>query len=121
MPGYDLLGWIIARAKEGADGRVVTDGSRRRAGRQPMLVGLQGGGQLMATKSAAKPAARAGDRIVVESEKVGQRPREGEILDVIESDLGPNYEVRWDDGHRSSFRPKAGSARIVAKPKGKRG
>lgn len=56
---------------------------------------------------------RPGDRIVVESEKVGQAPREGEILEVVETPSGPSYEVRWEDGHRSSFRPAAGSARIV--------
>jgi hypothetical protein len=54
-----------------------------------------------------------GDRIVIESEKVGQRPREGEILEVIDSPLGTRYLVRWDDGHESTFRPTGGSARIV--------
>jgi hypothetical protein len=58
--------------------------------------------------------ARIGDRIVLESERVGQRDRAGEILDVVDSPLGPNYRVRWDDGHMSEIRPKAGSARIVA-------
>ncbi len=58
--------------------------------------------------------ARIGDRIVLESERVGQRDRAGEILDVVDSPLGPNYRVRWDDGHVSEIRPKAGSARIVA-------
>jgi hypothetical protein len=63
--------------------------------------------------------AKPGDRIILESEKVGQRDREGEILEVIDSPLGANYRVRWDDGHVSEIRPKAGSARIVAAtPKG---
>ncbi len=57
--------------------------------------------------------AKRGDRIVVESERVGQKPREGEILGVIESRYGTRYEVRWDDGRVSTFRPTAGSARIV--------
>jgi len=57
--------------------------------------------------------ARAGDRIVIESERVGQRDREGEILEVFDSPLGVNYRVRWDDGHESEIRPRAGSARIV--------
>lgn len=59
--------------------------------------------------------AKTGDRIVLESERVGQRDREGEILEVIDSPLGPNYRVRWDDGHVTEIRPKAGSARIVAR------
>lgn len=59
---------------------------------------------------------KVGDRIVIESEKVGQRAREGEILAVVEGANGVTYEVRWDDGHESSLRPAAGSARIVAAP-----
>jgi Domain of unknown function (DUF1918) len=61
--------------------------------------------------------ARTGDRIVLESERVGQRDREGEILEIVDSPLGPNYRVRWDDGHVSEIRPKAGSARIVSAAK----
>jgi hypothetical protein len=60
------------------------------------------------------------DRIVVESEKVGRPAREGEVLQVIESPYGTTYRVAWDDGHESSFRPSAGSARIIpAAAKGK--
>jgi len=55
---------------------------------------------------------KAGDRIIMESEKVGQAVRKGEILEVIESPHGTNYRVRWDDGHESEIRPAAGSARI---------
>jgi hypothetical protein len=60
--------------------------------------------------------ARVGDRIVVESEKVGQAAREGVILEVIEASYGIRYRVRWDDGHESTIRPSAGSARIIAGP-----
>ena len=67
----------------------------------------------MAAKTSIVPAARAGDHIVIESERVGQPPREGEILGVTESVAGPSYDVRWEDGHLSSIRPAAGSARIV--------
>ena len=62
---------------------------------------------------------RAGDRIVVESERVGQADREGEILEVIEASYGVRYRVRWDDGHESTIRPSAGSARIVSSSKRK--
>ena len=64
--------------------------------------------------------ARVGDRIVVESEKVGQAAREGAILEVIEASYGTRYRVRWDDGHESTVRPAAGSARIVSAPKPRR-
>jgi hypothetical protein len=70
----------------------------------------------MVAKTVPAPTARVGDWIIVESERVGQPPREGEILSISRSPtptLGPNYEVRWTDGHVSSFRPAAGSARIV--------
>ena len=56
---------------------------------------------------------KPGDRIVLESEKVGKAVREGEILEVLESPSGVNYRIRWDDGHESEFRPSAGSARFV--------
>ena len=57
--------------------------------------------------------ARIGDRIVVESERVGQAPREGVILEVIEASYGTRFRVRWDDGHESTIRPSAGSARTI--------
>ncbi len=60
---------------------------------------------------------KVGDRIVVESEKVGQAAREGEVMEVIEAPYGTRYRVRWDDGHESTFRPSAGSARFVPRPR----
>ena len=57
--------------------------------------------------------ARVGDQIVVESERVGQPPRKGEILEVIEASYGTRYNVRWEDGHEGTIRPAAGSAQIV--------
>jgi uncharacterized protein DUF1918 len=70
----------------------------------------------MAAKLASAPIAKAGDRIVIESQKVGQTPRRGTILSVTESPLGTSYEVRWDDGHQSGIRPAAGSAEIIHAP-----
>ena len=57
--------------------------------------------------------AKVGDRIVVESERSGHVPREGEILAVDPSPYGAHYRVLWADGHRSVFTPGAGAARIV--------
>jgi hypothetical protein len=57
--------------------------------------------------------ARVGDRIVVESERVGQPDRVGEILEVTDTPFGRSFSVRWEDGHVSEIRPAAGSARIV--------
>lgn len=58
--------------------------------------------------------AKVGDRIIVESERVGQPDREGTILEVIEASYGVRYRVRWDDGHESTIRPSAGSARTIS-------
>lgn len=65
--------------------------------------------------------AKVGDRLVVESERVGQPAREGTILEVIEATYGTRYRVRWDDGHESTIRPSAGSARTESpSPSGSR-
>jgi hypothetical protein len=58
--------------------------------------------------------ANVGDRIVVESEKVGKAERRGEILQVIAHQTSTEYVVRWDDGRETSIRPHAGSVRIEA-------
>ena len=62
--------------------------------------------------------AHAGDRIFVESEKVGQSGREGEIEAVVEDDP-PRYQVRWTDGRTTIFAPTAGVARIEPKKREK--
>ncbi len=56
---------------------------------------------------------KVGDRIIVESERPGHAPREGEILAVDAGPYGPHYRVRWADGHQSVFTPGAGAARII--------
>ena len=62
---------------------------------------------------------KAGDKIIIESEKVGTPDREGEILEVLPSPTSAHYRVRWNDGHESDIRPAGGSARIVAAPASK--
>ena len=49
-----------------------------------------------------------GDRIVVESEKVGAPPRRGEVVAVS----GTLLTVRWETGQQSTFVPSAGSLRV---------
>lgn len=58
--------------------------------------------------------AKVGDRILVESEAVGQPDREGEILEVIEGSVGVRYRVRWADGHESIFTPAGGAMRVTS-------
>jgi hypothetical protein len=55
--------------------------------------------------------AKAGDRIVVEAEKVGQSTRTGVVEEVLASEP-PRLRVRWDDGHSTVFAPTGGAARI---------
>jgi hypothetical protein len=62
-------------------------------------------------------ATKAGDHIVVTTDKVGIPERRGEILEVFAHQTGPEYRVRWEDGHESSIRPHGGNARI--EPAGK--
>ena len=60
---------------------------------------------------------KVGDRVSMESERVGQSAREGVILEVLGAGESAHYRVRWDDGHESTFYPTAGSVRIIAKAK----
>jgi hypothetical protein len=57
---------------------------------------------------------RPGDRVVVESKKVGQARRNGEVTRV-EGDGGQQrLWVRWEDGHETMFVPSAG---VTVQPK----
>ena len=53
-----------------------------------------------------------GDRIVLESEKVGQPGRAGVIEEVLQDDPA-RVRVRWEDGHTSVLAPSAGVAQIT--------
>lgn len=63
--------------------------------------------------------ARVGDRIAVESERVGQPTREGVVLEVLSSGSAIHYRVRWADGHESVFFPSAGNMSIIAGGEGR--
>lgn len=60
--------------------------------------------------------AHKGDRIVMDSDKVGVPARQGEILKVTTHETHTEFQVRWDDGHVTEIRPSGASFRIVAKP-----
>ena len=59
--------------------------------------------------------ARSGDQIVVETERTGQEPRHGEVLEVIQGTVSISYRVKWEDGHESVLTPSAGAVRVVPK------
>jgi Domain of unknown function (DUF1918) len=50
-----------------------------------------------------------GDRVVVESEKVGESARTGMVTGVV----GSLIKIKWDDGTETSLVPGAGSLRVV--------
>jgi Domain of unknown function (DUF1918) len=52
-----------------------------------------------------------GDRVRVESSKVGQPLREGVVTEV----LGHLLRVRWSTGEESTFTPGPGSVTVVGK------
>ncbi|HET7465306.1 MAG TPA: DUF1918 domain-containing protein [Candidatus Dormibacteraeota bacterium] len=61
-----------------------------------------------------------GDRLVVESGRVGTPAREGEIIEVLGTGDSVHYLVSWEDGHKSTFFPGFGSSTIVRRAR-KRG
>jgi hypothetical protein len=54
----------------------------------------------------------AGDRIVVESERLATPSRTGVIEEVLQEDPA-RVRVRWEDGHTSILTPSAGAARVT--------
>lgn len=58
--------------------------------------------------------ANIGDRIEVESETVGRAPRLGEVI----GKEGDRLQVRWDDGHESTFIPYGGNVRVLEQGSG---
>jgi Domain of unknown function (DUF1918) len=50
-----------------------------------------------------------GDRVVVESEKVGESARTGMVTGVV----GSLIKIKWDDGTETSMVPGAGSLRVA--------
>lgn len=63
---------------------------------------------------------QVGDRVSVETEKVGRKPRTG----VVKAVQGSLISVQWESGEESMFVPASGSLRVVGhqedKPKKRR-
>jgi Domain of unknown function (DUF1918) len=56
-----------------------------------------------------------GDRLVIESERVGQPPRTGTIKEVLS--LDPlRVRVRWENDRESTIAPDGGAARVEHTP-----
>ena len=65
-------------------------------------------------------SAAVGDRIIVDSNKVGQKAREGVILEVVDTEASSHYVVKWDDVGESSLWPSGSVRTIHATNKSKR-
>jgi hypothetical protein len=51
--------------------------------------------------------AQIGDRITIDSNRVGGGKRRGEIVEILAGAAGLHYRVRWDDGHETTFFPSS--------------
>ena len=58
--------------------------------------------------------ARVGDLVEVVGHRVGDSPRNGEILEVLGEPTHPHFNVRWEDGHVSVL--FAGSDIVISRP-----
>ena len=56
-------------------------------------------------------SAEVGAVIEIHGHHLGEKPRTGEILEVLGESAHEHYRVRWDDGHESIFYP-SGDATI---------
>jgi Domain of unknown function (DUF1918) len=60
----------------------------------------------------------ARDRILVDSQAVGRRPRSGEIVEVLGDAEHPRYRVRWEDGRETIVYPGSDTHVSLARRRG---
>jgi Domain of unknown function (DUF1918) len=65
----------------------------------------------MAATTKNTAGTRVGAVIEIHEHRLGEKPRTGEILEVLGGPEHEHYRVRWDDGHESIFYP-SGDATI---------
>ncbi len=61
---------------------------------------------------------KTGDRVSIDSFKVGQPRRTGTVKEVTEGLSGLRYLVEWDDGHESYFSPSSGNLIVEGSKRG---
>lgn len=61
----------------------------------------------MAATTKKAPRTRAGAVIEVHEHRLGEKPRTGEIVEVLGEPAHEHYRVRWEDGHESIFYPSS--------------
>lgn len=60
-----------------------------------------------------------GDELVVRGPHVGDRDRQGMVIEIHGKNGAPPYLVRWEDGHESVFVP-ASDTHVEHRPAGQR-
>ena len=65
----------------------------------------------MAATTRKTASTGVGAVIEIHEHRLGEKPRTGEILEVLGESAHEHYRVRWDDGHESIFYP-SGDATI---------
>ena len=58
-------------------------------------------------------AGKAGDRVTLDSERVGMPAREGEIVETVQRGDATRYRIRWSDGRETTVSSTTGSLRVV--------
>jgi hypothetical protein len=76
---------------------------------EPAALGKPGMGGSVIIQRRSRMMVEVGDRVLVESEKVGSVTRTGVVLAVQDRLI----TVRWDSGSESVFVPSAGSLRVT--------
>jgi hypothetical protein len=59
----------------------------------------------MNSESKSPFRAAPGDRIIVHGHRVGEAPRDAEVIEVLGDDGAPPYLVRWEDGREAEVFP----------------
>ena len=59
--------------------------------------------------SAIQQSVHPGDVVEIRARRVGEHPRTGEVVSVLDASTHPHYLVRWDDGHESILYPRDGT------------
>jgi hypothetical protein len=92
----------------GPDAALQPKGPRRRRSRPSVAPAKAVRAAAKASPSPARPQppmlrASAGDRLVIKGHHLGEKTRDGEILEVVGEDGRPPFRVRWSDTGREAL------------------
>ena len=104
-----MIGHGLAYFNPASESCHFDSGSASPARREGRLRALTPGGRWTRQRGVREVAmdAQIGDRITIDSNRVGGGQRRGEVVDIIAGAAGIHYRVRWDDGHETTFFPSS--------------